>query len=405
MRITDFSLDLAGKLVRIPEGGSAFVPAPLPPGSFQYSPEIVTALSEADAALGRLDGMGRMLPDPEVLIQPFLRREAVMSSRIEGTQTTLPGLLLFEAAQSTNDATDPEAQEVANYIIALQYGLRECQTQPISKHLVLGMHQRLMKNVGEYKTSRPGRFRTRQVYVAPKGIPISGARYVPPPADDIDELFSHLEAFIGDDTHRLPLLVKLAFSHYQFEAIHPFLDGNGRIGRLLLALMLCTEGRLSRPMLYLSAYFEHHRQRYYDLLLDVSKTGNWSEWLLFFLNGVREQAEDAVVRTHQLFELQKSYHERFSSARSTTLIWRLINELFVFPIITAPIAQRRLNISYPTARDLISKMTTAQILQPLDYPARARYYVAQEVIDIIERPHPNRDDDESSQQLQVTQGT
>lgn len=386
MKAQDFSERRSGRLVGIPEGTVAFVPDPLPPRAFGYDADIVYALSEADAALGRLDGMAHMLPDPEVLIEPFLRREAVMSSRIEGTQTSLPGLLLFEAAQSTNDARDPEAQEVANYVIALNYGLRECASHPINVRLICGMHERLMGKPSQFRHNKPGKFRDRQVYIASHGAPIALARYVPPPAESVEFLLQGLERFIIDGSKQYPLLLRLAFTHYQFEAIHPFFDGNGRIGRLLLALMLCTEGRLTRPMLYLSAYFEEHRQRYYDLLLNVSKHGTWNEWVLFFLQGVRQQAEDAVVRTRRLLQLRDDYRRRFSGARSTSLLLSLIDKLFAFPVITAPMAQRALEISYPTARDLINKMVDAQVLQPFEYTARANYFMAHEIIDIIERP-------------------
>jgi Fic family protein len=387
--IGDFSPRKPGQLVLIPEGGYAFVPDPLPPRANLLTTDVVLALSEAEAELGRLDGVASNLPNPEIVIAPFLRKEAVLSSRIEGTQTTYSGLLLFEAGEEKPNNAD--AREVANYVRALRHGLAVATELPISRRLITDIHGSLMQGVREAFT-RPGEFRDRQVYIAPAGAPIGQARYVPPPVAAVDECFSQFEKYIHSDD-MMPLLIRLAVVHYQFEAIHPFNDGNGRIGRLLIPLMLCMKRRLSAPMLYISAYFEQHRSRYYDLLLDVSKNGNWQNWIVFFLKGIRRQARDAIMRSRQLLALRDSYRARLTTSRGSSKTLMLLDEIFVSPVITSAHAARTLSLTWPSAKDNILKLVDAGVLSKLDLSGKSTFYIAHRIIEIIDKVEALPEDD------------
>lgn len=382
MREDRFTSRDAGRLVRIREGVKAFVPTPLPP-DVPYSMRVIRLLAEAESELGRLEGLGRMLPDPNILIQPFLRREAVLSSKIEGTHTSFSDLLLFEAATKLNDRRDRSAQEVANYVVALDFGLRQCHAQrKIGKKLICDMHQRLM---GSAKNKDDvGKFRGHQVHVG-GGSAISSARYVPAPAKMLDELFSDLEDFIALEIE-IPLLIKLALVHYQFETIHPFVDGNGRIGRLLVTLMLCSENRLTYPLLYLSAFFERFREQYYDLLLGVSQRNEWEKWILFFVQAVRDEARDAISRTDKLFRIKDSYKERFAGSKGSSGPLTLIEKLIESPVLSVPAAQQFLGMTYPSAKQVINRLVDQNMLEPFEYTGRTTYYVASEIISLIEQP-------------------
>ncbi len=271
MELADFAADQAGRLITAPQGYWAFVPNPLPP-SVNLTWDLVGKISEADRALSELAGVARTLPNPHLLIGPFIRREAVLSSRIEGTQASLSDLFFFEAS-GTIDPQTPDVREVSNYVKALEHGLARLKKLPVSLRLIREMHEQLMGGArGDHLT--PGEFRRSQNWIGPPGCTLMDAVYVPPPEDEMTEALDHLEKYLHSASS-LPPLVRLALIHYQFEAIHPFLDGNGRIGRLLLTLLLCAEGLLPHPLLYLSAYFERHRQEYYRLLLAVSQSGHW----------------------------------------------------------------------------------------------------------------------------------
>jgi Fic family protein len=379
-----FTNPASGDIVQIVEGdlaSFAFIPAPLPVAAPVLTPEVAMACSEADAELGRLDGLAAYLPDPEILIGPFLRREAILSSRIEGTRTTFSDLVLFEATEERE--TSGDTREVSNYIDALKYGVRRVQEIPFGRQLVYEIHELLMS--GSEPEKLPGRFRNRQVFIAPVGLSILDARYVPPPVYAIDPAFENLVAY-HEQPDRLPLLIRLAISHYQFEAIHPFIDGNGRMGRLLIVLMLCQTKRLAAPMLYLSAYFERRRVQYNDLMLGVSQAGRWEPWLQFFLNGVAAQARDAVVRTRQLHALRDTYRKRVTGARRSTSAVTLVDALFGFPVMTTRIARRILNMSDTAALENILKLVDAGILRQVS-PATGRLmlFIADEITDIIDR--------------------
>ncbi len=376
-----FTPSAPGRLVAIGDGGGshAFVPAPLPFTANVLTPDVALAVSEADAELGRLDGLAANLPDPEILIGPFLRREAILSSRIEGAQTTFSDLVIFEA---TERKPSRDTQEVSNYIEALKYGVRRLPEISLSRQLIDEMHALLMVGTGPEKL--PGRFRDRQVSIAPPGLSIHDARYVPPPPHAIDPAFSNLLDYY-ERPDRLPLLIRLAVAHYQFEAIHPFIDGNGRLGRLLIVLMLCHARRLAAPMLYLSAYFERRRNQYNDLMLAVSQKGAWEPWIIFFVNGVAMQARDAIIRTAQLQELRSFYRKRVTGARRSTSALALVDALFGFPGMTTRIATDLLGVSDTAALENIMKLVDVGILSEIPIAGRKRLFAAREIIEIIDR--------------------
>src|SRR6266705_149800 len=284
-----------GRWIVCPGSYKAFVPDTLPP-SIEWSPGLVQALSAADRAIWRLAGQGGKLPNPHLLIRPFIRREAVLSSRIEGTQSTLGELLAAEAGVAVERSPD-DLREVGNYVVALEYGIERLKTLPLSLRLVRELHEKLMTGVrGHHAT--PGEFRRTQNWIGRPGDTLAQVSYVPPPPDSLGEYLSAWEKFLHD--RMLPPLVHAALAHYQFETIHPFLDGNGRVGRLLITLELCERDVLPAPLLYLSAFFEATRADYYDGLRGISEKGDWPGWLQYFLNGVARQAEDAVSRAERI---------------------------------------------------------------------------------------------------------
>ncbi|MCL4741134.1 MAG: Fic family protein [Phycisphaerales bacterium] len=372
-----------GRLVRIGGGlGScwAYVPDPLPP-RIDWGSTLLTVLSAADRALGRLAGIGLNLPNPHLLIGPFMRREAVLSSRIEGTQASLSDLVLFEAVPEAEPRV-ADVREVYNYVRALEYGLSRLSTLPMSLRLVREMHRLLMQDV-RGNSANPGEFRTVQNWIGPPGGSISHATYVPPPPNELVPALNAFESYLHTKSE-LPPLVRLAMVHYQFEAIHPFLDGNGRIGRLLITLMLCMEGILPGPLLYLSAYFEREREAYYSRLLVVSREGKWTEWLEFFLRGVAEQSMDAVDRTSRLVELRDEYRRRLIGARASALPLRLADELFARPAVSVSRVCDVLGVTRRSAQINVDKLVAAGILREATGKQRNRVYVADDIIRAVQ---------------------
>ncbi len=386
MDIDRFRNSSAGQIIRVGQGETAywaFVPHPLPP-ALPLDAELVRTLSDADRALGELAGLGRAMPNPHLLIGPFLRREAVLSSCIEGTQADITDLYAYEAGQLAFPGLKPppseaDVREVLNYVRALEYGLERVKTLPVSVRLVRELHERLMEGVrGEQAT--PGEFRHSQNWIGRPGCTLNDADYVPPPVREMHEALDAFEKYLYSENDHPPL-VRLAFIHYQFEAIHPFLDGNGRIGRLLLSLLLVNWKLLPLPLLYLSAYFEGHRQDYYDLLLAVSERAAWHEWLAFFLRGVAEQAWDAVVRAKQLQDLQLEWRRRLQATpRTSALLLQLVDELFQAPVITVPEVQRLLGVTHRSANQMVTRLVRESILHPVPGRARNRQFRAQEIL-------------------------
>jgi Fic family protein len=283
----NFSSASPGRVLRTAKGYWAFIPDSLPP-SIEWSTTLISTLGEAERNLGRLASLADTLPSPHILVQPFIRREAVLSSRIEGTHASLTDLYRYESAQNSFFEEASDVREVHNYVRALDYGLERSKKLPVSLRLVREMHGILMQGVrGEHLT--PGEFRRSQNWIGPPGSTIESATIVPPPVDEMHQSMDALEKFIHAPSD-IPQLARAGLIHYQFEAVHPFLDSNGRVGRLLIILLLIEWGLLSQPLLYLSAFFEAHRLDYYDRLLAVSQRGEWENWLLFFLKGISSQS-------------------------------------------------------------------------------------------------------------------
>lgn len=365
---------------RVPSGYWAFVPPPLPP-VLDFDAPLVRALSDGDRALGRLAGVGSSLPNPYLLITPFLRREAVLSSRIEGTQATLSELVLFEAIATARPPSD-DLREVANYVLALERGLAPDQPLPLSLRLIRDLHRLLMTGVrGQERT--PGEFRTSQNWIGPPGAVIDNSTFVPPPPDEMWRSLDALERYLHASSDLSPL-VQLALIHYQFEAIHPFLDGNGRVGRLLMSLLLHHWELLSQPLLYLSAFFERHRDDYYRLLLEVSTKGAWKSWIRFFANAVSDQATDALTRSARLISLREEYRTRLLGARSSSLPLRLVDELFMRPAITIGRAQATLRVTWRSAQLNVDKLVRAEIVEEMTGQPRNRVYLAREIVSLLE---------------------
>lgn len=371
-----------GSVVRTVENAWAFVPNPLPP-RLAWEPELIHDLSGADRALGELAGLGRNLVNPNLLIRPFMRREAVLSSRIEGIQATLTDLYAYEGEQLSLFEPPPDVQEVHNYVEALECGLERLQDLPLSLRLIREIHARLMSGVrGEAMT--PGEFRRRQTCIGPPGCSLRDATYVPPPVPQMHEALHALEQFLYD-TSNLPPLVRLGLIHYQFEAIHPFLDGNGRMGRLLLTLLLCAWKLLPEPLLYLSAYFEAHRQAYYHHLLTVTREGAWEAWLRFFLRGVTEQSRDALLRAGRLQDLRERYREQFQSERAAARLLQVVDLLFDRPLVTVTSIAKALDVHFASANQYVQKLEDAGVLGEITGQARNRVYRADEVLAAIEK--------------------
>lgn len=381
----DFSPGKPGRLVSVGGVGKAFVPNPLPP-RLGFCPRLVRALSEADRALGELAGLGRTLPNPYLLAGPFSRREAVLSSRIEGTQASLVDLYAFEAEPPlfSESGRGSDVREVQNYVRALEHGLERLKELPISQRLLREMHAVLMEGVRGAQRD-PGKFRRVQNWIGPPGAEAEEATFVPPPPGEIPEALGALERYVHEDT-RLPPLVDIALVHYQFEAIHPFLDGNGRIGRLLITLMLVERDLLPEPLLYLSAYFERHRGAYYDRLLAVSRQGAWEDWLLFFLRGVLTEARDAARRAGTLFDLREAYRERFRREGGSTNLLAAVEHLFARPVTDIRELEDSLNISFEAARRLVKRLERESVLEEITGRRRNRVYAAREIVRVLQGP-------------------
>lgn len=361
-------------------GYNAFYPNPLPPPILWSSP-LVRALSDADRLLGKLAGEGRRLPNPHLLIRPFVQREAVYSSRIEGTRSTLGELLAVEAGAAVARSPD-DLREVGNYVLALEYGLERLKSLPLSLRLVCEIHAKLMDGV-RGNSATPGEFRRSQNWIGSPGCTLAQARYVPPPHDDMMDDLSAWEKFLREDS--LPPLVQAALMHYQFEAIHPFLDGNGRVGRLFITLLLCARGVLPLPLLYLSAFFEATRRDYYERLRDVTERGAWEEWLHYFCNGVARQAEDALSRADRINSLLEKWRAEAASDSSGTPA-KLIDLIGSNPYLTSRGVQEKLGVAYNTAAAGIRRLERRGIVTKMGDNKRDRVFCAQEILSILEEP-------------------
>ena len=381
MNPEDFKNSTAGQCMRTIREPAywAYVPHPLPP-KIEVDWELANLLSTAGTKLGELSGAGQLLPNPHLLIRPFIRREAVMSSRIENTQSGLDDLFLFEADEG-EPPSGSDVNEIINYVRAMEYGVKRLAKLPISSRLIGELHEILMEGVrGEYAT--PGEMRRSQNWIGSPGCTLMNATYVPPPLLEMNACFSDLEKYIHSDPMEAPL-IQCALVHYQFEAIHPFVDGNGRIGRLLITFMLLEKKLLSQPFLYLSDFFEQHRDEYYRLLLTVSQKGDWKAWLTFFLNGVRQQSEDALATIQKLLDLQKQYREVATGQRVPKIVNRLIDHLFTGPIVSISQLSKTWKMPFPTVKRGVDYLIEKVILVEITGRQRNRLFVANEIFNTI----------------------
>lgn len=358
-----------------------YIPTPLP-RELDLSEDTLDALSTADRHVGALYYLDRIMPNPHLLIRPYIRKEAVLSSKIEGTQASLSDVLM-EEADTPDEGRPGDVHEVINYILALEQGLNAIEKGPLDLNLLKRLHGTLMKDVRGHDPT-PGAFRDYQNWIGPEGCAINDAVYVPPAPEAMNGCLNELDSYLQRPP-KTPALIQAGLLHYQFEAIHPFGDGNGRIGRLLIILFLMQREILSAPLLYLSAYFEKHRSKYYELLLRTSTEGQYEDWLRFFLEGVKIQSREAADKASQLADLHKKYRDKLGEVKATPGAFALIDGLFDNPYITIPHAVDALNVSYPTAQRAIENhLVKAGILKEVTGRRRNRLFVAQEILDLFD---------------------
>ena len=364
----------AGRYLRQPTGYSAFSPAPLPPEpALTLTGSLQGLLSQADRALGRLDGSVLTLPNPDLFVFMYVRKEAVLSSQIEGTQSSLQDLLAAEA--DLFDGTMPrDVDEVVNYVRAMKHGLARLQTLPVSVRLIREIHGVLLDGVRGGRL-QPGELRRSQNWIGPAGCTLATASFVPPPHEDVPQALGELERFLHavDD---LPALVRIALAHVQFETIHPFLDGNGRVGRLLITFLLTECGVLHKPVLYLSHYFRRHRQAYYDHLQAVRDRGAWEEWLQFFLHGVVEVAGEAAETARRIQLLREQHRLAITDGlgRAAGNGHRVLESLYDRPIVTVSDVRAMTGTTYPAANTLVARLVDLGILMEMTGFARNRRF-------------------------------
>lgn len=359
-----------------PHGYWAYVPEPLP-RSLDLPISTVRILSDADRALGRLAGAGRLLPNPHLLLQPYVAREALASSRIEGTQASLSDV--FDA-QARESAEGP-VREVTNYIRALEHGLRRLPDLPVSKRLLREVHKILLDDV-RGRERLPGEIRSSQNWIGSPDNRPETAVFVPPPPGEMSVALDALERYVHEPTE-LPPLIEIALIHYQFETIHPFLDGNGRLGRLLIAFLLVERSLLPQPLLYLSAYFEHRRSDYYDQLQAVRERGTVAAWLDFFLTGVEEQATDAVVRAEALADVRERYRSTLAGDRSRAI--EVVDLMFQNPVLVTNRVAAQLGVTVQSALNHIRRLEKAGIVREVEgVPGRSKRWVAPEVFEVLD---------------------
>ncbi len=373
----------AGKYVHQPSGYRAFLPEPLPPHpEVSLTAPLLLLLGEADRALGRLDGLAENLPDVDLFVSMYVRKEAVLSSQIEGTQASLADILQFEADAPRRELPGDVA-EVYQYVRAMNFGLRRMMRLPLSLRLIREIHGELMRGArGGMKTS--GEFRRSQNWIGPQGCTLAQATFIPPPPHDMMAALGDLERFIHS-SGLAPSLVKCALVHCQFETIHPFLDGNGRVGRLLITFMLCAEGILKRPLLYLSLFLKQRREEYYRRLMDVREKGDWEGWTEFFLLGVRDVSFQAAGLARKILRLQRTHRDLVEARVPGSVAGlRLLALLFRYPVISPLQAVRGLEVSAPTAYHLLGQFQRLRLVKELTGKQRNRYFAYQPYLDLFD---------------------
>ena len=359
----------------------AFIPAPLPPRPpLNLEGDLLRSLEAAGLALGRLEGANQLL-EAALLVYSYVRKEAVLSSQIEGTQSSLSDLLLFELDQAPGVPRD-DAAEVLRYVAAMDHGLRRlAENFPLSNRLIRELHGILL-STGRGASKDPGEFRRSQNWIV--GSRPGNAVFVPPPHLAVPDCMAELERFLHAEDDGLPILVRAGLAHVQFETIHPFLDGNGRVGRLLITLLLCEAGVLSQPMLYLSVYFKRHRDRYYELLDRVRQTGDWEAWLTFFLQGVQETAENAAATARRLTERFAADRQRLATeGRKAGSALRVHEALQERPILSIPETRKRTGLAFPTVSAAMRLLEATGVVREITGFSRNRVYVYSEYLRIL----------------------
>ena len=375
----------AGSYVRQSTGYRAFIPTNLPPNPpINIDSEMQRLLSEADRALGRLEGSIQTLPNPNLFVMMYVRKEAVLSSQIEGTQASINDLLKAEAKVFDAD-TPQDVDEVINYVAAMNHGLNRLSELPLSVRLIQEIHERLLEGV-RGRNLQPGELRRSQNWIGPQGSTLTTATFVPPPHQEAVNALGELEKFLHQDDH-MPPLIKIGLTHAQFETIHPYLDGNGRIGRLLITFFLCQQGILQKPVLYLSHFFKQNRTEYYERLQKTRDDGAWEEWLKFFLNGVISVATQATETARQIVDLREQHRtlitNNFGSAGANGA--RLLEQIYKRPTINVNAVKDFLEISYPNANNLVEKFRKNGILFEVTGNARNRQFLYTSYIDLFSK--------------------
>jgi Fic family protein len=393
----------SGRFVKQPQNFRAFIPAPLPPEPpIDMDQELIRLLSSADRALGRLDGVSTILPNPDLFVAMYVRHEAVLSSQIEGTQSTLEDVLEYEIDAHGRDVPR-DVEEVVNYVNALNYGLRRLRELPLSLRLIREIHAQLLRGVrGAERT--PGEFRQSQNWIGPTGCTVATATFVPPPVHEMQTALGDFERFLHD-TH-YPALIQCGLAHAQFETIHPFLDGNGRVGRLLITFLLCQREILQLPLLYLSLYLKSHRAEYYDRLTAVRTDGNWEGWLKFFLKGIFEVSQSATETARAVLELRENHRQMITGALGgrAALGVRLLDVLFEQPIVSVSFAEQRLECTYVTANKMINQFMKLNLLHEITGGQRNRRFRYQPYLALFDAlALDGRSPDEDQSKIETTE--
>ncbi|MEI7687374.1 MAG: Fic family protein [Planctomycetota bacterium] len=379
----------AGSYVRQLTGYSAFMPAPLPPEPpIKIEGELLSLLSRADRMLGRLDGSIQTLPNPDLFVYMYVRKEAVLSSQIEGTQSSLQDLLAAEAEVLAADRPR-DVDEVVNYVGAMNHGLARLPDLPVSVRLIREIHEKLLAGVrGHHLT--PGDLRTTQNWIGPQGCTLAEATFVPPPPGEVPQALGSLEQFLRTESDLLPLLLKIGLAHAQFETIHPFLDGNGRVGRLLITFLLCERTVLVKPVLYLSHYFKRHRAEYYDRLQAVRDRGAWEEWLAFFLRGVIEVSKQATETARRILTLREDHRDTITKhlGRAAGNGVRVLEQLYERPIVSVGDIKKWIGTTYQAANQLVDKLVVHGILREFTGNSRNRRFRYDSYVNLFNDPSP-----------------
>lgn len=364
--------DRAGRFVTQAEGYEAFIPKPLPPDPpLALETGMLNLLEGAVAELGRLDGVAKVIPDPDFFVSMYVRREAVLSSQIEGTQSTLEDLLELELGSEHRDPHS-DAYELANYVRAMNFGLDRIKTLPLSLRLVREIHKELLRD-GRGSKATPGEFRRTQNWIGPQGASLKQATFVPPPISEMKGALHEFEHFLHAESH-YPTLIEVGLAHAQFETIHPFLDGNGRVGRLLNIFLLVHRGILRQPLLYLSYYFKLHRTEYYDRLMEVRLAGNWEGWIRFFLRGVAQTAQEATGTAEKLFELRETHRGLILDNKLGQSGLLLLSQLFQRPLVNINLVSLLLGSTFPTASRLVAGFEDLGLLKEITGQKRSRVF-------------------------------